>query len=120
MNNNEMIKYKDNFVSKIKKFFSRLFKGKKVEANQTEEISNFNVEETVSDKKENEFFDELIVNTSDIDKVIDKKNFLEYIDGNADALNLLSVDRLRKLKEYYDNIIEKNDKIIKNLKKSEN
>jgi len=48
---------------------------------------------------------------------MDKKNFLGYIDGNLDALNLLSVDRLKKLKEYYDGVIQKNDKIIKQLKK---
>ena len=49
---------------------------------------------------------------------MDKKNFLEYIDGNVEALKMLSVDRLRKLKEYYDGVIEKNDKIIENLKES--
>jgi len=57
------------------------------------------------------------VDTSNIDKLMDKKNFLGYIDGNLDALNLLSVDRLKKLKEYYDGVIQKNDKIIKQLKK---
>ena len=49
---------------------------------------------------------------------MDKKNFLEYIDGNVEALKMLSVDRLRKLKEYYDGVIENNNKIIENLKKS--
>lgn len=49
---------------------------------------------------------------------MDKKNFLEYIDGNVEALKMLSVDRLEKLKEYYDSVIENNDRKIEKLKKS--
>ena len=30
---------------------------------------------------------------------------------------MLSIDRLRKLKEYYDGVIEENNKIIEKLKK---
>lgn len=118
MRNNGIIEYKESFISKIKKFLKNLFKNKKEENDYVEEISNFNDAETITTQKESEFFNDIKVDTSDIDKYMDKKNFLEYIDGNVEALKMLSVDRLRKLKEYYDGVIEKNDKVIENLKKS--
>ena len=118
MNNKGIIEYKEGFISKIKKYFKNLFKNKKEENNYVEEIFNFNDAEITTAQKESEFFNDIKVDTSDIDKYMDKKNFLEYIDGNVEALKMLSVDRLRKLKEYYDGVIEKNDKIIENLKKS--
>ena len=116
MKNNNMIEYKESFIFKIKSFFKNLFKNKKEQNAYTLEVSELKDKVTISDKKDTEFFNDIKVDTSDIDKFMDKKNFLEYIDGNIEALNLLSVDRLRKLKEYYDGVIEKNDKIIKKLK----
>ena len=118
MRNNGIIEYKEGFISKIKKILKKLFKSKKEENDYVEEIFNFNDAEITTAQKESEFFNDIKVDTSDIDKYMDKKNFLEYIDGNVEALKMLSVDRLRKLKEYYDGVIEKNDKIIENLKKS--
>ena len=118
MNNNGLIEYKENFISKIKKFLKNLFKNKKEENDYVVEISNLNDTEITLDKEESEFFNDIKVDTSDIDKYMKEKNFLEYIDGNDEALKMLSVDRLRKLKEYYDGVIENNDKIIENLKKS--
>ncbi len=110
MKNNSLIEYKEGLVSKIRRFFSALFKkNKKEELDET--ITDFN-------KAENDFFDNIKVDSSSANKVVDKKKFLEYIDGNVKALKMLSVDRLRKLKEYYDDVIEENDKIIENLKKS--
>ena len=116
MKNNNMIEYKESFIFKIKRFFKNIFKNKKEQNVYTLEVSELKDKVTISDKKDTEFFNDIKVDTSDIDKFMDKKNFLEYIDGNIEALNLLSVDRLRKLKEYYDGVIEKNDKIIKKLK----
>lgn len=118
MNNNRLIEYKESFISKIKKFFKKLFKNKKEENDYVAEKSNLNDTEIATAQKESEFFNDIKVDTSDIDKYMDKKNFIEYIDGNVEALKMLSVDRLIKLKEYYDGVIENNNKIIENLKKS--
>lgn len=118
MSNNSMIEYKKSFISKIKDFFKNIFKNKKEQNAYTSEVSNLKDEVTSSDKKDTVFFNDIKVDTTDIDKYMDKKNFLEYIDGNIEALNLLSIDRLRKLKEYYDGVIEENNKIIEKLKKS--
>ena len=118
MSNKSMMEYKEGFISKIKNFFKNLFRNKKAENAYISETFNLNDTEITSDQKEIEFFNDMKVDTSDIDKYMDKKNFLEYIDGNVEALKMLSVDRLRKLKGYYDGVIENNNKIIENLKKS--
>ena len=118
MGNKSMIEYKEGFISKIKNFFKNLFKREQKETEYIAETSDFNNAEVNINKTESEFFNDLKVDTSDIDKFMDKNNFLEYIDGNVEALKMLSVDRLKKLKEYYDEVIEKNDKIIEQLKKS--
>ena len=117
MKNNDMIEYKESFIFKIKSFFSNIFKKfKKQEVSEFQpDVSN---ESTVDfNKVENEFFDNIKVDPSNVNKVVDKKKFLEYIDGNVEALKMLSVDRLRKLKEYYDGVMEENNKIIEKLKK---
>lgn len=118
MSNNSMIEYKENFISKIKMFFKTLFKRKQSETDCITETSNFSNVEVSIEKIENEFFNDLKIDTRNLDRFMDKKNFLEYIDGNVETLKMLSTDRLRKLKEYYDGVIENNDKIIENLKKS--
>ena len=118
MNNNSMIEYKESFISKIKNFFKNIFKRKQAESTFSKQITETSSIEVTESKNEKEFFTDIKVDTTNIDKFMDKKNFIEYIDGNVEALKMLSVDRLRKLKEYYDGVIEENDKIIKNLKKS--
>ena len=118
MNNNSMIEYKEGFISKIKNFFKNIFKSKQTEAINISQTSNNSNFEVFENKAEKDFFNDIKVDTSNIDKFMDKKNFLEYLDGNVEALKMLSFDRLIKLKEYYDGVIEKNDKIIENLKKS--
>lgn len=117
MKNNDMIEYKEGFIFKIKRFFNNIFKkSKKQEVSEFQ--SNISDESVVDfNKVENEFFNNIKVDPSNVDKVVDKKKFLEYIDGNVEALKMLSIDRLRKLKEYYDGVIEENNKIIEKLKK---
>ena len=67
--------------------------------------------------KEHTFIGKIKVDISNTNKSISKKEFLKYLDGNVEALNRLSVDRLKNLKEYYDNVIEENNKKIEKLKK---
>lgn len=49
-----------------------------------------------------------------------KEPYLEEdeINANDEALNMLSIDRLKKLEQYYDEIIRQNDAKIKRLKES--
>ena len=118
MSNNSMIEYKKSFMSKIKSFLKNIFKNKQLEPTYIEKTSNNSDFIMTTNKTEKDFLRDIKVDISNVDKVIDKKNFLEYIDGNAEALKMLSFDRLIKLKKYYDEVIEENDKIIENLKKS--
>ena len=111
MNNGELIEYKENFITKIKKFFKRTW-GRK------DYIQEENLKQLSKEKKEerNSFFNNTKVDANDINLVIEKKKFLEEINGNEEALSRLSIDRLKKLEEYYDNIIQQNNEIIKKLK----
>ncbi len=108
MKNNEMIKYKESFIYKIKSFFKKIF-GRQKYSNIQEELVN-------KEEKKNSFIDTLKVDEKLVDAVVERKKFLKEIEGNEKALNMLSMDRLKKLEEYYDNIIEQNNAKIKKLK----
>ena len=116
MNKNKwMIEYKEDFITKIKKFFKNLF-GKKEEIYSNVEDNIVEKEITENTALQNNFFEDLKVDSTDGDKVINKKNFLEELDGKVEALNLLSTDRLIKLQKYYDNVIKENEEKIKKIK----
>lgn len=118
MNNNGMIEYKESFITKIKKIFKRLF-GKKEE--QDNYVQQEYVNEISEEKNErlNDFIDNIKVDIKGVDSVIDKKNFFEEIKGNEEVLNMLSIDRLKKLEKYYDSVIAENEKKIRKLKATE-
>lgn len=117
MNKANIVKYKENFITKIRKFLKRLFVSKK-ETNDNVLKSSVNENNKKREIEERDIRKDIKVTTESIDKLIEKKEFLEYIDGNIEALSKLSIDRLEKLKEYYNGIIEKNNKIISNLKQN--
>ena len=112
MSNKGIIVYKESFLSKIINFFKNLF-GKKEEQYNT---SNENIKKLEQEEKQDKFINEIKIDTKVIDAVSNKKNFLKEINGNTEALNMLSIDRLRKLEKYYDSVIEQNEKKIKKLK----
>ena len=118
MNNNGMIEYKESFITKIKKFFKRLF-GKKEE--QYNYVQQETVNEIEEEKKErqSDFVDNIKIDAKAVNSVIEKKNFLEEIKGNEEVLNMLSIDRLKQLEKYYDSVIAENEKKIRKLKATE-
>lgn len=118
MNNNGLIEYKESFITKIRKFFKRIFGKKDNQDSSIQEQINVNISESVNEEKKDGFKTELIVDDKNINNIIEKKNFLQEIEGNEEKLNMLSIDRLQKLEKYYDNIIAENDKKIKKLKAS--
>lgn len=111
MNNNGLIEYKESFITKIKNFFKRLF-GK----NNIQEVPNDTANEFYNDEKKDKFITELKVDSREVNNVVKKDNFLKEIEGNPEKLNMLSIDRLKKLEKYYDSVIEENDRKIKKLK----
>lgn len=116
MNNNGLIEYKESFITKIRKFFKRLFGKNDNLYNNIRGKTNINISESINEEKKDSFISEIIVDDKKINNVIEKKNFLKEIEGNEEKLNMLSIDRLQKLEKYYDSIIAENDKKIKKLK----
>lgn len=116
MNNNGMIEYKEGFISKIKKFFKKLFGKKEEQYNYIQEKQPINEIKKERLEKQDRFVNEIKVDRKVVDAVVEKNNFLKEIEGNEEALNMLSIDRLKKLEKYYDNIIEQNNEKIKKLK----
>ena len=111
MNNNRFVEYKESLISKIKKSFKR-------NSEKNEEKHNYMKEESINElKKDNNMINDLKVNPKEINTVIKRNNFLKEIEGNEEMLKMLSIDRLKKLEKYYDNIIEQNNKKIETLKK---
>ena len=117
MKNNGMIEYRESIISKIKNIFKSAFR--KNEANNYY-VQNESTNEIKQENKEvqNTFIDDIKVNESLSNGVIERNKFLKEIDGNEEALNMLSIDRLRKLEGYYDSVIAENEKKIKKLKAS--
>ena len=73
MKNNDMVEYKESFISKIKRFLSSIFKKSK-----KQEVSNFqsdvsNESKVDFNKVENDFFDNIKFDSSAANKVVDKK-----------------------------------------------
>lgn len=118
MNNNGIIKYKENFITKIKKFFKKIFE---IKEEQYKNVQQEPVSKITEEK--NEMQSNLIYNikfdTKIVNSVVDKNNFLEEIKENKKVLNMLSIDRLKKLEKYYDSVIAENEKKIRKLKETE-
>jgi len=90
-------KIKSHFTSFINKIYE-----KKVDKPDDLESKAINVYQN------NKFINNIKIESDDINKVIKMKDFLNEIDGNVELLQKLSVDRLKQLEKYYNNIIEEN------------
>lgn len=114
---NQMIKYNDNFITKIKQIFysftQKIFGKNKKNIMQeniaTEGISNIEKKDKIN------FIEEIQVDTKKVNRVVEKSDFLKQIDGNVELLEKLSTDRLLKLEKYYGDIILKNELKLKKL-----
>ena len=111
MENKQLIEYKENFISKVRKFFKNLFWKNKQDYSSIQEIKHTN-NQAISKTNEDRFLNDIKVDNSIVSKEIKMRNFLEEIDGNKEALNKLSIDRLRKLEKYYADVIKENEKKI--------
>ena len=63
----------------------------------------------------NDYINSLKGDENSAKRVIERKIFLERIDGNEKALKMLSLDRLKVLEEYYDNMIRENKRKIESM-----
>lgn len=117
MKKNGMIEYKNNFITKLRSFFKRFFGEKGYKGVQEELVNEIDIRKP---QMQSDFIDSIRYDTMAVNFVIKQKNFLEEIKGNKEALNMLSIDRLRKLEKYYDSVIAENEKIIKKLEQQNN
>ena len=132
MNDKQMITINENSIFyKIKRLFKKLFynknKSKIVVKEQNIELNNnFLDEENLSNnainnnilvipKEINNKNDIKIEKYEPINEIDEKEQFLKQLEDNPKMLELLSNDRLKRLDEYYMDIINKNNEIINNL-----
>ena len=116
MKNNEMMKINEKSIFyKFKMIFfylkNKLFKDK----------NKYKIDDSVDEynrhNEKNEFHEKIKIEDIEIvNNPFEKEEFLKSLDGNIEALNMLSIERLEKLEQYYQSIIDKNEIEIKRLK----
>ena len=108
-----MVPQKDNIFTKIKKFFSKLF------SNYSDNLENrSNVENTQVDKVDNTAFTEGIkknISDENVFDTLNKDNFVEEVEKNEGILEMLSLDRLKKLEKYYEERVNSKKEYLKKL-----
>lgn len=114
MSNNSLIPQKYSFILKIKTFLNKLIKKYK----KNDNIEHIKLEEDIinNEKIQNksnfsEQLKEVIDTTHD-----ERENFLKELNENPSLLEKLSMERLEKLSDIYDNIINENNQKINRLK----
>ena len=110
----EMVKYKEKFIAKIRRFLINLFGKNKEEKKEIIKKSSIEYNTSITKEKNDKFINE--IRDEEIIKKSKKSEFLSGIDGNVEKLSLLSVERLRLLKKYYEDVIKENEEKIKKLK----
>ena len=113
MSNNKIVKYKEGFIFKLKNFLKSLFRKNNKEYNDSYVKQLFN---EIKEKKQDSLVNEIKVDAKEVYSEIEKKNYFEEIAKNEEALNMLSIDRLKELVKYGDSIIEQYNEKIKKLK----
>ena len=120
MKNNEIIKVNENsLLYKLKRIFLNL-KDKLFGVKNNQENAN-SVYENNRNSEKDEFCEKIKIEENQIDNTIfEKEEFIKSLDGNIEALSMLSIERLEKLDEYYQSIIDKNEEVIRRLKMEKN
>lgn len=116
MNNNLPIKRENSVILKIKNFFRRVF-GKK----EPIETINYKDEKiNISNQQDKQHFGEdiKISVSNDYLNEIKRNDFVDEIEKNPDLLYNLSIDRLKKLENYYDDLIMKDKEELTKLRKA--
>lgn len=104
------IKYKDRVFGRIKMFFSNLFKKKPIINESIKEIKENKIN---INSKETEFSKMKVASN----QLKIKEDILTLIDKNPKLIETLSIEKLKALGSMYDEIIEKNDRKIRQLKR---
>lgn len=116
---NQMITVNEkSFITKVKRWFygikDKIFGKKYTDIVQNEEITASKAIET--DTSKNKFLNDIKFEDHNPNSINEKAEFLKKLDGNVEMLSNLSIERLRKLSKYYNDVINKNEITIKKLK----
>jgi len=114
--NNKLIKKEDlSIFDRIRAFFTNIFHKR----NSIKLMSE--TQETYEKKQVNQFEENLKVNVSELNtKERDLRVFINEIEDNPDIIENLSNDRLDRLINYYEDIVNIKQKKIERLKLSIN
>ncbi len=115
MSNKGIIEYKESFVTKIKRALKKFFKASEEQYNQVQKEHNNEIKKEPR-VEQTEFTDKLKVDTKGVNAFAKRTTFLKEIEDNEEALNMLPIDKLKKLEKYYKDIVKKNEMEIKKIK----
>ena len=101
MNNNKLKNYKSNSITRITEIFKTIFSRKIIENN-----------------KRQKFLEQIEDKSNSASKVARKVEMLSKIENDENKLKEMSIEELKELSIYYNEIIERNNIIIEKLKKS--
>lgn len=111
MENKLPVKYKESLFSKIKKIFSNAFRKNIVVIPKHHEV----VKKNKFEMNANDYILDKMKAESNRVKI--KEDILTLIEKNPELIKTLSIESLKELESMYDEIIEKNERKIKQLKR---
>lgn len=114
MNNNKLKNYKSNSITRITEIFKTIFSRKRTEKSNTDEVQSVVVENNQRQK----FLEKIEDKSNSASKVARKVEMLSKIENDENKLKEMSIEELKELSIYYNEIIERNNNIIEKLKKS--
>ena len=114
MDNNKLKKYKSNSITIITELFKNIFSKNIKEKSNTKEQSN----EGLENNKRQKFLEKIEDKSNSASKVARKVEMLSKIENDENKLKEMSIEELKELSIYYNEIIERNNNIIEKLKKS--
>ena len=114
MNNNKLKNYKSNSITRITEIFKTIFSRKRTEKINTDEEQSAVIENNNRQK----FLEQIEDKSNSASKVARKVEMLSKIENDENKLKEMSIEELKELSIYYNEIIERNNIIIEKLKKS--
>lgn len=118
MNNNKLKNYKSNSITRITEIFKTIFSRKRTEKSNTDEEQSAVIENNKRQKFLEQIEDKSNSASKVASKVARKVEMLSKIENDENKLKEMSIEELKELSIYYNEIIERNNIIIEKLKKS--
>ena len=108
MNNNKLKNYKSNSITRITEIFKTIFSRKRTEKSNTDEEQSAVIE----NNKRQKFLEQIEDKSNSASKVARKVEMLSKIENDENKLKEMSIEELKELSIYYNEINERNKIII--------